>query len=377
MILGIIPIDRRITTSYNKFITSGNTGFKMVKNQAEEIRSYLLAKIPVHPQNIVAKAAEAFSSSRTTIHRHLNRLLRDGKIIKSGTTRQVQYFLKTEKNKKIRIALEPGVEEDKVWKENFKEDFETLPKNVRDICEYGFLEMLNNAIDHSEGTEVVIKMVWASDSIMLAIRDDGIGIFRKIKNTLNLEDERESALHLSKGKFTTDPDNHTGEGIFFTSRAFDNFHITTSTMSYIRDNAEHDWFVKTMKDENVPGTYLVMTISLDSERKLKEVFAEFTEEDSEGMPKFDKTHIVVKLSKLGDERYVSRSQARRIVLGLEKFKYVDLDFTDISTVGQGFVDEVFRVFQSKYPKIKIEYTNANDDVRFMIQRSLPSQVGSK
>jgi len=55
---------------------------------------------------------------------------------------------------------------------------------------------------------------------------------------------------------------------------------------------------------------------------------------------------------------------------MEKFKHVILDFKGISTVGQGFVDEVFRVFQSKYPKIKIEYTNANDNVRFMIERSL-------
>ena len=103
---------------------------------------------------------------------------------------------------------------------------------------------------------------------------------------------------------------------------------------------------------------------------MQEIYAEYQHEDSEGMPKFDKTNFVVRLSMLGDERYVSRSQARRIVLGLEKFKHVVLNFKDISTVGQGFVDEVFRVFQSKYPKIKIEYTNANDDVRFMIERTL-------
>ena len=36
----------------------------MVKNQAEEIRAYLLDKIPVHPRNIVAKASKAFSCSR-------------------------------------------------------------------------------------------------------------------------------------------------------------------------------------------------------------------------------------------------------------------------------------------------------------------------
>ena len=141
-------------------------------------------------------------------------------------------------------------------------------------------------------------------------------------------------------------------------------------MAYIRDNQDQDWFIETARDPKMTGTTLMMTISLDSERKMQEVYSEFSEEDSDGIRKFDKTHIIVELSKLGDERYVSRSQARRICLGLEKFKHMVLDFKDISTVGQGFVDEVFRVFQSKYPEIKITYTNANDDVRFMIKRSL-------
>ncbi len=349
----------------------------MVKNQAAEIRNYILAKIPVHPKNIVAKASKAFSCSRTTVHRHLSRLIRDGEIIKSGTTRQVQYFLKTEKNKEVVVSLKEEVAEDKIWTENFLADFKTLPKNVLEICEYGFLEMLNNAIDHSEGTAVIIKTEWEPDSIKIIIHDDGVGIFRKIRNALNLADDRESALHLSKGKFTTDPENHTGEGIFFTSRAFEHFHITTKAMAYIRNNYEEDWFLETEKGSKDLGTALLMIISRNSKRKLQDIFEEFTEEDADGMPKFDKTNFIVALSKLGDERYVSRSQARRIVLGLEKFKHVVLDFKGISTVGQGFVDEVFRVFQSKHPKIKITYNNANDDVQFMIERSLPSLVEGK
>ncbi|MZH46223.1 MAG: sensor histidine kinase, partial [Nitrospinae bacterium] len=307
----------------------------MVKNQAEEIRTYLLAKIPVHPKNIVAKASKAYACSRTTVHRHLNRLIRDGKIIKTGTTRQVQYYLKSEKNKEIHVALKPGLEEHKVWQENFVTDFETLPKNVRDICEHGFLEMLNNAIDHSEGTGVIISTEWESDLVRVTISDNGIGIFRKIKNALNLEDERESALHLSKGKFTTDEENHTGEGVFFTSRAFDNFYMSSGGTTYIRDNLDGDWFLKRADDLNLKGTYLSMTINQDSTRKLQDVFEEYTEENSEGILGFNKTNIIVMLSKLGDERYVSRSQARRICLGLEKFNHVVLDFKDISTVGQG------------------------------------------
>ena len=242
----------------------------MVKNQAEEIRAYLLAKIPVHPKNIVAQASKAFSCSRTTVHRHLNRLLRDGKIIKSGTTRQVQYFLKTDKNKEMIVSLKEKVEEHKVWQENFQKDFEGLPKNVRDICEYGFLEMLNNAIDHSEGNGVDIDTEWDSKSIKITIWDDGIGIFRKIKNALDLEDERESALHLSKGKFTTDIENHTGEGIFFTSRAFDSFWIYSRGMSYQRNNMDQDWFIESAENPRVVGTGLKMMINLNSKRRLKE-----------------------------------------------------------------------------------------------------------
>ncbi|MEC7786427.1 MAG: DUF4325 domain-containing protein, partial [Nitrospinota bacterium] len=262
------------------------------------------------------------------------------------------------------------VEEHKVWQEKFQKDFETLPKNVRDICEYGFLEILNNAIEHSEGAEVKICSEWTSESLELMIGDNGIGIFNKIKKALDLKDQRESVLHLSKGKFTTDKENHTGEGIFFTSRVFDNFRILSKGLSYIRDNENKDWFLDSSRAIVIAGTGVKMTINLDSKRRLQNVFSEYVEENSDGIPKFDKTNIIVRLSKIGDECYISRSQARRIILGMEKFKYVILDFSDIPTVGQAFVDEVFRVFKTKYTGTKIEYKNANDNVKFMIERGL-------
>ncbi|KMP11684.1 hypothetical protein UZ36_03430 [Candidatus Nitromaritima sp. SCGC AAA799-C22] len=47
-----------------------------------------------------------------------------------------------------------------------------------------------------------------------------------------------------------------------------------------------------------------------------------------------------------------------------------MNFRDVETVGQAFVDEVFRIFPLRYPEIKIEYVKANEDVRFMIERGL-------
>ena len=58
------------------------------------------------------------------------------------------------------------------------------------------------------------------------------------------------------------------------------------------------------------------------------------------------------------------------MMGLEKFRHITLDFKRVDTVGQGFVDEVFRVFQNQHLKIEITYIHANENVEFMIRRSL-------
>ena len=57
------------------------------------------------------------------------------------------------------------------------------------------------------------------------LHDNGVGIFKKIQTELRLLDERHAILELAKGKLTTDPKRHTGEGIFFSSRMFDQFDI--------------------------------------------------------------------------------------------------------------------------------------------------------
>ncbi|MCH8157149.1 MAG: DUF4325 domain-containing protein [Nitrospinae bacterium] len=267
------------------------------------------------------------------------------------------------------FKIEPGMGEYEIWAEYFKKTFSDLPENVFSICEYSFLEMLNNAIDHSEGKSVTIRIQWKGDVIEISIFDNGIGIFRKIAAAFDLEDERECILQLSKGKLTTDPDHHSGEGIFFTSHAVDKFYIGSHELAYLKDNLEEDWFVETRK-EVISGTGIILEINRKSDRNLKEVFDRFTFLDEDDVPGFGKTHILVGLSKLEKERYVSRSQAKRLLLGLEKFQHVIVDFTNVEAIGQAFVDEVFRVFPLRHPGIKIEYVKASDDVKFMIERGL-------
>ncbi len=345
-----------------------------MQNQAEQIRSFILENVSEHPKDIVAITAKKFAVSRTTVHRHLNRLAKDKKIIKTGTTFRAAYFLFGSRDKTIETKIQPSVDEHEVWKENFQHNFSTLNENVSYICNYGFTEIFNNAIDHSEGNRVIVQTEWKEDAVEIVIIDNGIGIFKKIKTTLDLEDEREAVLQLSKGKFTTEPKNHTGEGIFFTSRCFDEFFILANGLRYYKCNEPDDWFVERRKDKQENGTYVSMQIRFDSKRQAKQIFDEYSKLDpnNPGAKKFDKTHILVTLSKLEEERYISRSQAKRILVGLEKFREIILDFKDIITVGQGFVDEIFRVFKNEHPETLIKYCNANKDVEFMIKRGIPT-----
>jgi hypothetical protein len=257
--------------------------------------------------------------------------------------------------------------EDDVWRQYLIEDLRDLPSNVFQICQYGFTEIFNNVIDHAEARTATLYLKKGAE-IELSILDDGIGIFEKIQKYENLHDPRESLLHLSKGKFTTDPKKHTGQEIFFTSRVFDRFTIVSNNLSYMR-YGEEDWFFEELPTYE-PGTYVDMRINRGSHKTLAEIFQRYTSGDDLS---FNKTHALVQLSKHKDEPYISRSQAKRLLINLEKFQSITLDFKDVEVVGQGFVDEVFRVFRNDHPNINLDYINANPSVEFMIKRGLANE----
>ena len=234
-----------------------------------------------------------------------------------------------------------------------------------DVWAYGFQEMLNNAIDHSSGGKVIVDVERTTTSTEMSIVDDGYGIFKKIKDSLGLEDERHAVFELSKGKLTTDPDNHTGEGIFFTSRMFDRFTITSGSVHFAhRSPGEEYWVLE--NDEHVTGTWIRMKLSNDARRTPQEVFDAFTGDDEYG---FNKTVVPVDLARYGDDALISRSQARRVLARLDRFNTVLLNFKNVDQVGQGFADEVFRVFSRNHPGIELIPINSNRTVMSMIRRA--------
>lgn len=339
----------------------------MVTRQTDEIRNFIINNIEEYQNKISTITAEKFSVSRQAIFKHVNSLVKEGMLTVEGKNRDRKYSLKPILNSTFTFNLK-GLEEDVVWRTNIVPLLIDTPENIQRICSYGFTEMLNNAIDHSEGKKVVINIENTLKEIQILIWDNGVGIFNKIQKELGLSDALHAILELSKGKLTTDPKRHTGEGIFFSSRIFDEFSISSGKLYFAHfsntNNIEgSDWLLEDRK-EIVKGTAVRMKIKLDSKRTTKEVF-DFYSEDFD----FTKTHIPVFLAQHGNENLISRSQAKRLLTRFEKFKEIILDFQDVEIIGQAFADEIFRVFQNEHPTINLHPVNANKEVLGMIQRA--------
>ncbi|WP_018078805.1 STAS-like domain-containing protein [Thiobacillus denitrificans] len=82
--------------------------------------------------------------------------------------------------------------------------------------------------------------------------------------------------------------------------------------------------------------------------------------------------IPMTLAQAGDENLVSRAQAKLIAREIEKLgelHTVCLDFANIPVIGQGFADELFRVFAASHSNITFQPVNCNPAILAMIARA--------
>ncbi len=335
-----------------------------IRRRGETIRRFIIDNVSHNPSDIARVTAEEFGISRQAVNRHLQHLVSEGALIKVGETKARTYELAPLEKWRKTYELEGTLSEDKPWLQDIAPMLSGLPDNVRGVWQYGFTEMFNNAIEHSGGTRIVVSASRTAADTKMTISDDGVGIFRKIQEALDLLDERHAPLELAKGKFTTDPDHHSGEGIFFTSRMFDEFVILSGSVFFGHEfGDQRDWI---LDREPSSGTSVGMELSNHTARTTTAVFDEYSTGDDYG---FTRTAVPVALTKYGDDNLVSRSQARRLLTRFERFRTVVLDFESVDAVGQAFADEVFRVFAQQHPEVEIVVINATRSVRRMIARA--------
>ncbi|MFP3041598.1 DUF4325 domain-containing protein [Treponema primitia] len=336
---------------------------KFTKEIVSAINNFIIENIPVHQHDILTLVMKHFGLSKPTAAKYLKSLLDEGVIQKERKGRYPNYQL-VYTVFEYSYDVDDSLDEDVLWRKDISPHLQGVAPNVRQICQYGFTEMVNNAIEHSGSKRLTITLDLSARDIAFTIRDYGIGIFIKIKNDLALEDPKHSILELAKGKFTSDPSKHSGEGIFFTSRVFDEFAILSGNLTFL-GHTDDDWLFDDLPGRDIEGTAVIMRIPKNTSLQIADVFNEYTDPDKQ--PGFHKTAIPVQLMQYEGESLISRSQAKRLITRFDRFLEVVLDFSGVAMIGQGFADEIFRVFANAHPTVHLTPIHCSENVRNMIR----------
>ena len=325
--------------------------------------------LAIEPEGVSAgEVARHVGVTRQAAHYHLRRMVETGDLERTGGGRSTRYRATADLDLRLPIA---GLDESRVW-HDVRDRTPALVQardNVRAILAYAFTEMVNNAIEHSGGTEVRVIFRAADGRFAFEVHDDGIGAYRHLRERFGLEDDLAALQLLTRGKETTSPDRHSGEGIFFTSRAVDRFELDANHLRWIVETSRADQAVGDSPPH--PGTRVRCRIAADSPRSIAEVFADYVDD---GTLRFSRTVLPLRLFQPADG-FIARADADRVTTHLERFEEVVLDFTGVTEVGQGFVDEVFRVWASANPGTRLVPKGASPIVDAVVRRAIRSIAG--
>jgi anti-sigma regulatory factor (Ser/Thr protein kinase) len=244
-----------------------------------------------------------------------------------------------------------GLMEDAPWRQDFAPFF-VLPAAVHRMAQHALTELLNNAIDHSGGTQVTVSMRQTPLQLQLLVSDDGCGLFNRIERSFAIDDPRLAMMELAKGKLSSSPDCHSGHGLFFTSRLADVFDLHANQASF----QSRAWDSRGWRPGKAgpvaarAGTSIYLAIAMDTPRTLDAVLREHSQ-DRAGYA-FERTRVPLHLLAEG-QALASRADARRVASRLDAFRSVELDFDGIADIGHGFADELFRVFSRRHPGLEL------------------------
>ena len=330
---------------------------KFNAEKANMINMYILEKIDAGSESLSASVADAFGISTNTVHSYLRRLQEDSVIVKA---KRGEYKLVTN-SVSYELSRSAGDLDTDTYAFDafFEKHIKNLPENVYRIWEYAFSEMINNVVDHSaaENLNILVEQNYLNTSVFII--DNGIGIFNKIREHFSLPGIDEAICELFKGKLTTDSSNHSGEGIFFSSKMMDKFFIYSSGRIFTTTKYSNDKILDVDLGESFSGTAVYMSLSNFSQRHAADVFDQYASVDGG----FTKTRIPLK--NIFDTAPISRSQAKRVCNRLDSFLEVEIDFDGLDWMGQSFAHQMFVVYQNAHPDIKLIPTNMSENVQKM------------
>ena len=333
-----------------------NSNMKFNTEKKNSIISYILEKISEGSDSPASHVSGVFGINKSTVYRYLNELTAQGLIEKTG--HDSYRLVNKEWNYKLSCPGSDLVSDTDLYTNYLLPHLSGFSANVIGIWSYALSEMTNNILDHSKASEVQMSIIQNSLQTSVILKDNGVGIFQKIKDHFHFPSIDDAISELFKGKLTTDEINHSGEGIFFTSRLMDSFYIISSGKIFSCNKFDAEKILNSTSDDE-SGTCVIMSLSNQSKKELKEIFDAYADIDGG----FTKTSIPLK--NMFDVSPVSRSQAKRLCERLDRFNEVILDFEGLTSMGQGFAHQVFVVYKNQHPEVDLKPVNMNDTIRKM------------
>jgi anti-sigma regulatory factor (Ser/Thr protein kinase) len=331
------------------------------QQQLHSVTAWITAAALQHGERLPAVVAERLGLGLRSARTLLNRLVEAQWLQREGSTRRPVYRPGVLRQVVQRYALD-GLQEDLPWQRDFAPQLALRPQVAR-LAQHAFSELLNNAVDHSGGTQVTVSVRQTAMHLQLLVSDDGCGVFERIQRRFEIADPALAMLELSKGKLSSDPERHSGHGLFFTARLADIFDLHANQAAYqFRGGPHRSWFAGRPMPRQ--GTSVYVAIALDTARTLDGVLRAHSA-DGSGYG-FDTTRLPLKLLTGLHTGLESRAQARRAASRLTQFRRAELDFSGIDDVGHGFADELFRVFSRQHPALELAPVGMSPRVAAMV-----------
>lgn len=206
------------------------------EKKREGIKKYILRKITLDDADVIAKTKDNFGISLTSVKRYLQETVDSGGVRKieeqnCGYCLAEQIFSYT-----VSLAERRAVE-DELYVSYIAGHIEHCSKKAVRIWQYTCEEILNNAIEHAQGDKLYIEVRTNTLYTTIVVVDDGIGTFHTLLTYMKAhswEDPgiEEALVELYKGKITSREENHSGEGIFFSSKMLDEFTLWSDYCIY-------------------------------------------------------------------------------------------------------------------------------------------------
>ncbi len=333
----------------------------MKKSERLLAEKFLMQRIFEEDPDFVDKTMDAFGISRSTVYNYITRLQEQGELERVGGSMPYRILYQT-----TRFTVDTSKEksEDRVYARDIAPLLSDLPFNVQKIWRYAITAMLNNAMEHARASAIVVVVNKSRLCTIVGVLDNGVGIFRRIQQSYREEmgetlTTAEAASLLYTGKYTTAPDRHAGEGIFFTAHLMDNFAIR-SDMQLFTLTDEQD----AEGGERFRGTAVQMALANDTDRELLAVMAAYVDEEQG----FIRTEIPMARI-FGGAIPMSRSEARRLGEMLIGFREAVLDFSDMPEIGPDFAHELFGVIARAREELTLRAVHTNERVAAAIRRA--------